>query len=874
MASAGEERATEGDGVQAAELVDSRYGDRGQADLRCVDGATVVAAVTASAASDAASEASLAAFLRQRMGAAAPEAAPPAVWGAAGGGGDAAGGGRGTAVVWVGVGAARGEAARAEELRDRVVGAVRPAGGDAPQPARVVVVVDGCHRAHDAAIEALRAMLPCQWSLFALAERKSGLRRRIGRRMTAGAVDLAAISSTTVSGALECAMTAEQREVAHRRHVRHMVSAIERAARREDDACGVVGAPAAAAARGGDTDEDGDDDAALPPPLSRLDRAVSVAMGNIPSAAALAAVLSDDEEDEDPLSAPGAPSLTILHFNDVYNVRSTRTREPVGGADRFQTVLRSFAHTEPLVLFSGDCFSPSTDSTVTKGAHMVPVLNAFGISCAMVGNHDLDFGVDTLATLSGSTNFPWLMSNVVDRRTGRPLGEAAVTRTLVSRGVRVGVMGLAEKEWIDTLSCVGPDDVDYEDFVVCGRRLAGELRAAGADLVIALTHMREPNDVLLSREVPGIDLVLGGHDHFYSVTGNVIKSGCDFRDLSFVQVWVGDEAAAGANVPDAGGLTRGPRCAFTVDHVEVTAGVPRDEAMSGLVAGLLADVDKAMDERAGTVGVELDATFESVRTRESNVGNLIADVARRAYSTDVAFMVGGTIRSNDRYGPGDLTTRDIIQIFPFDDPTVVLRLTGAQLLAAAENGVSSVPKQDGRFPQVSGMRIVYDPDRPPGSRVDAIEVGGEPLEPERTYTVATRGYLSHGKDGFTMFKDAEVVLDEENGHVLAQLLRSFFWRVDVVNKLRRAKWREDVVSARMQGFALGDMGASIASASGPGAGPEQIVIAPAVEGRILTVAQRDAQPHRPSLSRLPTEVADFRDMTARPDLLRRPSGKM
>jgi len=92
-------------------------------------------------------------------------------------------------------------------------------------------------------------------------------------------------------------------------------------------------------------------------------------------------------------------TITIVHFNDVYNIESG-THEPVGGAARFKTAVRNLADRDPLVLFSGDALNPALMSSVTNGRQMVPVLNAIGVHCALYGNHDFDHGVDTLVQVS------------------------------------------------------------------------------------------------------------------------------------------------------------------------------------------------------------------------------------------------------------------------------------------------------------------------------------------------------------------------------------------------------------------------------------------------------------------------------------------
>ena len=161
---------------------------------------------------------------------------------------------------------------------------------------------------------------------------------------------------------------------------------------------------------------------------------------------------------------PKLNAVTILHFNDVYNIEA-REKEPVGGASRFTSLLREVGGDDALVLFSGDAFNPSMMSTVMKGKQMVPCLNEMRINTAVYGNHDFDFGVDALIYLAGSCNFRWLMSNVFDKVTNKPLANGEVSR-LIEWGVhKIGLVGLVEMEWLATLGTISVEDVIFKDFV-------------------------------------------------------------------------------------------------------------------------------------------------------------------------------------------------------------------------------------------------------------------------------------------------------------------------------------------------------------------------------------------------------------------------
>ena len=90
---------------------------------------------------------------------------------------------------------------------------------------------------------------------------------------------------------------------------------------------------------------------------------------------------------------------------------------------------------------------------------------------------------------------------------------------------------------------------------------------------------------------------------------------------------------------------------------------------------------------------------------------------RARYGADVGLVAGGTIRGDRTFGPGELTVQDLVTMFPFEETCTVLALSGAQLLAALENGFSRYPAMDGRFPQISGVRVSVDPSLPPGGRI-------------------------------------------------------------------------------------------------------------------------------------------------------------
>ncbi|KAI4092297.1 MAG: hypothetical protein LQ344_003541 [Seirophora lacunosa] len=505
-----------------------------------------------------------------------------------------------------------------------------------------------------------------------------------------------------------------------------------------------------------------------------------------------------------PPAAP--PELRLLHFNDVYHIECG-SAEPVGGIARFQTVRNFYAgdarfqgQPELVKLFSGDAFNPSLESSVTKGAHMVPVLNGImggkGRGVACVGNHDLDFGVLQFRHLRARCTFPWLLANVLDPALGENVALANCEKTLIletSNGIKIGLIGLAEREWLDTINALPPNLI-YKSASETAKALIPDLRAQGAEIIIALTHAREPSDIKLAEKTPPglIDIILGGHDHFYNhqiLNGtHILRSGTDFKQLSYIEASRSLPRTSSSSVSQQQQQQK-PHWSFHITRHDITRAIPSDPPTLHLVDRQTSQLKRHLETPIGYTHTPLDARFTTVRARESNLGNFVCDLMRHHHGADCALMAGGTIRGDQVYGPGLLRLRDIMNCFPFEDPVVVLRVSGAALLRALENSVALVPALEGRYCQVSGIRFAYSPSSPAGKRVAWAETNaGAALEAGKKYTLATRGYMGRGKDGFASLLvrseggDAEEVVSEENGILISMMLRQYFMSLQVVRR--------------------------------------------------------------------------------------------
>lgn len=207
------------------------------------------------------------------------------------------------------------------------------------------------------------------------------------------------------------------------------------------------------------------------------------------------------------------------------------------------------------------------------------------------------------------------------------------------------------------------------------------------DSVIAMSHMRMPNDYRLAEQCGGyIDILLGGHDHHYedTVKNNIriLNSGTDFGDFSVVQV-------SGRNMGiklENGGVLLNPletTCRrVTVDQSSSDEDPEMVEALKDVQTKLAANMDKVI----GSTKVDLDARFSEIRTKETNVSNFVAQIMTRSTGADVAILNAGTLRADRIIPKGPLTVRDLCDILPMADPMAMVELSGENLLKALENG--------------------------------------------------------------------------------------------------------------------------------------------------------------------------------------------
>ncbi len=458
-------------------------------------------------------------------------------------------------------------------------------------------------------------------------------------------------------------------------------------------------------------------------------------------------------------------TLTFLHINDVYEIAPVKGQ---GGFGPLMTLLRQERQRDgqAITTVGGDFLSPSLLSGTTQGEQMIALFNAIKVDAVTFGNHEFDFGIEPLKKRMAEAAFPWIGTNVASAD-GSAFSTTVPHWTKTVGDIKIGFLGLITPESA-RLSSGGPS-LSFAPVQASATAAIKALKADGATVIVALTHLTIEEDRELANAVKGIDLILGGHDHdpisFYEGSTLILKAGHDAQYLGVVKLLVStkttDKGPATTTLP-------------TEWRFVSTAGVAPDPMVEQVVGGYTKKLDDDLAAVIATTTTDLDSRKDSVRTREATMGNLIADALRSALKADVAITNGGGIRADALRPAGTaLTRKDFFAELPFGNVGVLVEMSGADLFASLEHGVSKVEDKAGRFPQVSGLTMAYDPKAPAGKRVQSVAVAGQPLDPKAVYRVATNDYLLKGGDGYDAFPRAKVLVDASGAVLLATIVMNY-----------------------------------------------------------------------------------------------------
>lgn len=460
--------------------------------------------------------------------------------------------------------------------------------------------------------------------------------------------------------------------------------------------------------------------------------------------------------------------LVILHTNDVHGrlVSFVDGETELGGLARLATVVQGIREQygeSILLLDAGDAIHGTNVVNLFEGRSAIEVMNAIGYNALTLGNHDFNYGQEALLERMQEAKFPFLAANVTTQA-----GEVFTYSALVEEAgeLKVGIIGVSS---LETPVSTHPKNVEglvFHDPITVAKNLAARLRPE-VDVLIALTHIGYHEDLKLAEAVPELDVIVGGHSHtelaeVVDVGGVLIVQAHEWaRNLGFLRLEVEDRQIK--------------------DHehrlIPITSAIEPHAKVQAIYNEWEVLLEERLNQVVGTAAVFFDGERANVRTRETNLGNLIADIMREATGADIAITNGGGIRAS--LPQGEVTVGDIYTVLPFDNTLTVIQIAGLDLLQALEHSVRLLPEQNGGFLQVSGMLFTVSPGAA-DKRVIDVRINDEPIEMDRLYTVATNDFLAAGGDGYDVLKNGIVVAD--TGLMLRDVVVEYFMEHGVVEE--------------------------------------------------------------------------------------------
>jgi 2',3'-cyclic-nucleotide 2'-phosphodiesterase (5'-nucleotidase family) len=459
--------------------------------------------------------------------------------------------------------------------------------------------------------------------------------------------------------------------------------------------------------------------------------------------------------------------VTFLLVNDIYlmgdEVMADGQRR--GGFPRLAAVVKAerAKGSHVLLAHAGDTLSPSLTSGLDQGAGMMALTNRIAPDIFVPGNHEFDFGKAIFLRRMAEASFPLYCANLRGPD-AMPLPGFKDRAILTFEGVRIGLTGAT---FDGTPRSSSPEDLKFLPTVETIKEQGASLRNEGADFVVAVVHADRRQDYAIM-ESGAVNILLSGHDHDLFINFNEqvagVESSYDAHYVVAIDLTIDVKEEQGRRV-----TTWWPQF-----RVIDTASVTLDPEMAQIVAGYERDFSGEMDAPLATTAIRLDSSEALVRTRETSIGDIIADAMRTTLHADAALMNGGGIRGNKIYPVGTtISRRDVINELPFGNRAVAVEIDGRGLRQAIENGLSLLPAAAGRFPQVAGLTIEADLSRPAGMRVLSIKVGDQPLEDAKTYRVAINDFMGRGGDGYTVFREAPHLLPDTDSPLLAEVVSNY-----------------------------------------------------------------------------------------------------
>jgi len=456
--------------------------------------------------------------------------------------------------------------------------------------------------------------------------------------------------------------------------------------------------------------------------------------------------------------------VTLLYTNDIESVYEPVEAfwnpdiELIGGIPYLATLIDQVRSEEELsFLFdAGDIYTGAL-SQASEGRLAFDLYSLMGYDVVNLGNHEFEYGWESLHRVQQRARFPVLSANLFYADSDIDFCQAYTI--LEKDGFRIGVIGvLGVDAFINAINPAHRKGLEVRVPASLVQGYVDELRDE-VDLVVVLTHQNRTAPMQTDKEAD--PEVQRGFDEDYALAGELRGVDVIFGGHSDNGLW------KPVRHPDTGtliGLTFGQGkylglMRLTVDtdtgKVELDEGrlIPVESAKLEPDAEILQTIAAAREQapRLSEVVGQIETMAFRRYYRESNLGNLLADILKEASGADIAVMNSGSLRAD--FNPGEVTAEEVLNVYPFIGKFHVVEISGDAVRELLEY---SYALHYG-YAQMSGVEATYDSRNQVGERLLEARVGGGPLDPNERYTVASSAFLANGGDGYSMLAAGKLI---------------------------------------------------------------------------------------------------------------------
>jgi 2',3'-cyclic-nucleotide 2'-phosphodiesterase (5'-nucleotidase family) len=482
-------------------------------------------------------------------------------------------------------------------------------------------------------------------------------------------------------------------------------------------------------------------------------------------------------------------NLTIMHTNDFHarvdQYQSSGAYCPItgtgciAGSARLATKINELraANDHSLLVDAGDQFQGTLYYIQYKSDILTRTMNALGYQAMAVGNHEFDSGPGELRTFIDGVTFPVLSANI--DATNEPLlaGKIKPSTVITVDGESIGIVGLTTFD-LPALSSPGPNITVTAELTAL-QAAVNDLQAQGIVKIVGLTHIGYDVDLSLAQVITGVDVIIGGHTHTFlyapitTTNGDTpvglyptVVTALDGNPVLVATAYQWGRYLGNLNVTFS---PTGTVASYGGNPIFMANSIAQDPVVQGIISPTYnVPLEALRNTVVATTTAPMSLTINSVqicRERECELGNFVAEALLwKVNSTlpvtelyEIAFENGGGLRAP--IDQGSVTVGEVMELLPFGNAIATFELTGTHVISAVENGLSRFQQSgNGRFAQVAGLRYVWDPSKPIGSRVWRVEVKEgnvwQPISPTKVYRVVSNDFMRKGGDGYTVFLQA------------------------------------------------------------------------------------------------------------------------